>query len=115
RGQWGCSWGWVGSRLRSLCFPLYWFFGWCVCLGGGQIPPPTLPKNRGGGRRQPATATHRPVWPGQADTGPSRKNKTHNNRRVLPLDEYRILCSHRKSGRRSTASVLSPHVRSTGR
>src|SRR6516165_5063268 len=69
----------------------------------------------GGGKRRAVTAAHRPVWLGPADTGPSRKNRTHNNRRVLPLDEHRILGSHRKSGRRSTASVLSPHVRSTGR
>ena len=69
----------------------------------------------GGGKRRAVTAAHRPVWLGPADTGPSRKNRTHNNRRVLPLDEHRILGSHRKSGRRSTASVLSPHVRSAGR
>src|SRR6516225_1485425 len=63
--------------------------------------------DQGGGKRWGVTAAYRPVWPGPADTGPSRKNRTHNNRRVLPLDEHRILCSRRKSGRRSTASVLS--------
>jgi hypothetical protein len=55
------------------------------------------------------------AWLGPADTGPSRKNRTHNNRRVLALAEHRIVCSHRKSGRRSMASVQWQRVRSAGR
>jgi len=35
---------------------------------------------RGGGKRRAVTAAHRPVWLGPADMGPSRKNRTHNNR-----------------------------------
>jgi len=42
----------------------------------------------------------------------SRKNRTHNNRRVLALGEHRIFYSHRKFGRHSTASVQWPRVRS---
>jgi hypothetical protein len=70
---------------------------------------------RPGGKRRAVTVAHRPVWPEPADTALSHKNRTHNNRQVLALGEHRILCSHRKSGRRSTASVQSPRVRSAGR
>jgi len=71
--------------------------------------------NQGGGKRRAVTVSHRLVWPEPADTALSRKNRTHNNRRVLALGEHRILYSHRKFGRHSTASVRWPRVRSAGR
>jgi hypothetical protein len=51
---------------------------------------------------------------GPKDTAPIRKNKTHSSRPAL-LSGARILCSHRKTGRRSIASVLRQHIRSAGR
>src|SRR5262249_61712985 len=68
--------------------------------------------DHGGGKRRAVTVSHRAVWPGPADMGPTRMNRTHNNRRVLALGEHRIFYSHRKFGRHSTASVQWPRVRS---
>ena len=49
---------------------------------------------------------------GPTGTEPTRKNRTRNNRPALVLGGHGILCSHRRSGRRSTASALPRHARS---
>jgi hypothetical protein len=63
---------------------------------------------QGGGKRRVVTVSHRPVWLEPADTALSRKNRTHNNRRVLALGEHRILYRHRKSGLPFKASSPYP-------
>jgi hypothetical protein len=73
----------------------------------------TMAAGSGGARWQLRAVTA--AGPGLADRGLSRKNRTHSNRRSLALDERRILCSHRRFGRRSTASVQAPHVCSGGK
>ena len=99
-------------RDKSGCFAT---FAMILCASVTTKRAVCSSTDQGGGKRRGVSAFPVRCAVGPTGTEPTRKNRTRNNRPVLVLGGHGILCSHRRSGRRSTASALPRRARSGGR